>query len=145
MRFVAMKDQAKLGLTTVSVGGHEAFCATYEGAIVTKLFDNEEGAIAAAKAMMNSLAESPILGVVGFIPDKSVGVHDRVCFAQVMRYAHEDYLVVGTEAGALEVIYETDNRDMQLDERDVTMGSRVYSVINHFARLLVQQQTRFGA
>lgn len=136
MKFVTMKDASKLGLETISVGGHEAHVATYDGAVVTKLFKDQEGAVAAAKAMMDSLAQSPILGVVSFEIGKTVNMGDRINFVQVLRYNTEDYLVVGTEAGALEVIYEIDSRDMYLDENDIEIGSRVYQAINLYARLL---------
>ena len=136
MKFVTMKDASKLGIETMYVGGHETFCATYEGAVITKLFKHEEGAIEAAKAMIHSLSSSPILGVIGFDLDKVISMGDRICFTQVLRFGKEDYLVVGTEDGALEVIYESDRRDMYLDETDIEMGTRVYQAINQYAKLL---------
>lgn len=105
MKFKRLSDETKLGIVDTVYNGKTFYMASYEGAVITKLFGTELEAADAALNMMKRIIKSPILGVIAFDLDMKIRHHDRICFWQVVQAGREQVLVVGTQAGALVDLY----------------------------------------
>ena len=105
MKFRRLTDGTKLGIVDTVLNGRPFYMASYEGAVITKLFGTESEAAGAALSMMERIVESPILGVIAFDLGAKVRHHDRICFSQVVQAGKEQVLMVGTESGALVHLY----------------------------------------
>lgn len=128
MNFIQLKDAKHLGTQNIYMGGRTLYAATYAGKIITKLMSTKHEAVSAAANIMEELSSKPILGIIGFDPDKTIVAGDRICFVQVIHIGSEHCLVVGTESGALCDLFYCD-ASVSLSEADFEFGISIAQVL----------------
>lgn len=137
MNFIKIKDPSKMGLISFPVGDKQKHAVSYEGNIVTRLFNTEKEATEAAAHHIKCLASStPISGVLGFNPNKKVKATDRIAVWQVFDEDGEQSIVVGTESGGFEEVLLTDIPLLQ--DKDIYYGMKVFQLFALYSNKLEQ-------
>ena len=137
MKFITLKKAKHLGVADIHVNGKIFFTATYAGYAITKLFTTEEEAVEAAKHLMVSLRDEPILGIVGFDLSLALTRDDKICFSQIVETdLYERSLVVGTERGVLTDILHWDTRDVHIQDTDIEYGMKLGHVLAVYEKAL---------